>query len=120
MVPVSLFIFLLLELSSYTAFAHFWLGASWQSAGFSAIGALLGVRAGIVAVTWVFASVYASPAPKLTFVQRLRMMFVEYLAFLFSFVVLTPFEWFWMPVDRLRPCKTPILLVHGYGCSRGI
>jgi len=51
MVPVSLFIFLLLELSSYTAFAHFWLGASWQSAGFSAIGALLGVRAGIVAVT---------------------------------------------------------------------
>lgn len=120
MVPVSLFIFLLLELSSYTAFAHFWLGASWQSAGFSAIGALLGVRAGIVAVTWVFASVYASSAPKLTFVQRLRMMFVEYLAFLFSFVVLTPFEWFWMPVDRLRPCKTPILLVHGYGCSRGI
>ena len=120
MVPVSLFIFLLLELSSYTALAHFWLGGSWQTAGFAAIGALLGVRAGIVAVTWSFSSVYASPAPKLTFGQRLRMMFAEYLAFLFSFVVLTPFEWLWMPADRLRPCKTPILLVHGYGCSRGI
>jgi triacylglycerol lipase len=120
MVPVSLFLFLLLEISSYTALAHFWLDASWQTAGFAALGALLGVRAGIVTVTWVFSSVYASPAPKLTFGQRLRMMFDEYLAFLFSFVVLMPFEWLWMPADRLRPCKTPILLVHGYGCSRGI
>jgi triacylglycerol lipase len=48
------------------------------------------------------------------------MVFAEYLAFLLSFVVLTPFEWLWMSADRLRPCKTPILLVHGYGCSRAI
>ena len=120
MVPIFLFIFLLLELASYTALAHFWLDASWQIAGLSALGAMFGLRAGIVAVTWVFSSVYASPAPKLTFWQRLHMMFAEYLAFLFSFVVLMPFEWLWMRPDRLRPCKTPILLVHGYGCSRGI
>ena len=120
MVPVSLFLFLVLELSSYTALAHFWLEASWPIAGFAALGAMLGVRAGIVAVTWAFSSVYASPAPKLTFGQYWQMVFAEYLAFLFSFVVLTPFEWIWMSADRLRPCKTPILLVHGYGCSRAI
>jgi triacylglycerol lipase len=120
MVPVSLFLFLVLELSSYTALAHFWLEASWPIAGFAALGAILGVRAGIVAVTWVFSSVYASLAPKLTFGQYWQMVFAEYLAFLFSFVVLTPFELIWMSADRLRPCKTPILLVHGYGCSRAI
>lgn len=120
MVPVTLLIFLLLELSSYIAVAHYWLAASWPSAAFIAITVLLGVRAGISAITWVFSSVYASPAPKLTFGQRLRMMFCEYLAYLFSFVVVSPFEWLWMPADRLRPCKMPILLVHGYGCSRGI
>lgn len=120
MVPVSLFLFLVLELSSYTVLAHFWLEASWPIAGFAALGAMLGVRAGIVAVTWVFSSVYASPAPKLTFGQYWQMVFAEYLAFLLSFVVLTPFEWLWMSADRLRPCKTPILLVHGYGCSRAI
>ena len=120
MVPVSLFLFLVLELSSYTVLAHFWLEASWPIAGFAALGAMLGVRAGIVAVTWVFSSVYASPAPKLTFGQYWQMVFAEYLAFLFSFVVLTPFELIWMSADRLRPCKTPILLVHGYGCSRAI
>jgi triacylglycerol lipase len=109
-----------LELSSYTVLAHFWLEASWPIAGFAALGAMLGVRAGIVAVTWVFSSVYASPAPKLTFGQYWQMVFAEYLAFLLSFVVLTPFEWLWMSADRLRPCKTPILLVHGYGCSRAI
>jgi triacylglycerol lipase len=120
MVPVSLFLFLVLELSSYTVLAHFWPEASWPIAGFAALGAMLGVRAGIVAVTWVFSSVYASPAPKLTFGQYWQMVFAEYLAFLLSFVVLTPFEWLWMSADRLRPCKTPILLVHGYGCSRAI
>jgi triacylglycerol lipase len=120
MVPVSLFLFLVLELSSYTVLAHIWLEASWPIAGFAALGAMLGVRAGIVAVTWVFSSVYASPAPKLTFGQYWQMVFAEYLAFLLSFVVLTPFEWLWMSADRLRPCKTPILLVHGYGCSRAI
>ena len=120
MISISLFIFLLLELSSYTALAYFWLGVNWPTAGLAAVATLFGVRAGIIAVTWVFSSIYASPAPALNFWQRLKMVLAEYLAYLLSFVLLIPFEWLWMPADRLRPCKTPIVLVHGYGCSRGI
>jgi len=47
-------------------------------------------------------------------------MWDEYLAFLLTFVLVIPFERLWMPADRLAPGKQPILLVHGYGCSRGV
>lgn len=120
MVPISLFAFLLLELSSYLAVAHHWLHASWPLATVAAVGALLGLRAGIVAVTWAFAYAYPSPAPRLSRWQTIRMVLEEYLAFLLSFVLVIPFERLWMPSDRLRPCQLPIMLVHGYGCSRGV
>lgn len=44
----------------------------------------------------------------------------EYFAFLFSFMVVMPFERLWMAPDRLRPCARPLILVHGYACSRGV
>jgi triacylglycerol lipase len=45
----------------------------------------------------------------------------EYAAFLVNFVLISPFERWWMGADRLGPSgeRPPILLVHGYGCSRG-
>lgn len=120
MVPITLLLWLLLELSGYAALAHYWLQTPWPLAVFAAMGAMLGLRAGIVAITWAFAFSYPSPAPRLSPWQTLCMIVGEYLAFILTFVLVIPFERLWMPADRLRPCRMPILLVHGYGCSRGV
>jgi len=95
-------------------------GVDWPAASVGAVGGLLGVRAGINAITWVFGMALASPAPRLGFSRTARLMFDEYLAFLLTFVLVIPFERLWMPADRLSKGKQPILLVHGYGCSRGV
>lgn len=121
MVPVSLFIWIAIEIAWYLAIGRHWLGADWGTAMLGALGGVLGMRAAINAVTWAFAASYASPAPPLGFARRLRLIVAEYLAFLLSFVVVLPFERLWMPADRLPAgARRPILLVHGYGCSRGV
>lgn len=120
MVPVSLLIWLILEISGYLYFGRHILGVNWPAAIVGAAGGLLGVRAGINAITWVFGMALASPAPRLGFARTARLMFDEYLAFLLTFVLVIPFERLWMPADRLAKGKQPILLVHGYGCSRGV
>jgi triacylglycerol lipase len=108
------------ELAAYMAVARNFLDASWGEAALFALITLLAVRALIVAVTWAYARAYQSPAPALPAGHRLRMILGEYLAFLLTFVVVLPFERLWMPPDRLRPSARVILLVHGYGCSRGV
>jgi triacylglycerol lipase len=120
MVPLTLLVLLSAELTAYATTARFLFDAPWDTAAFAAVGALLGIRASIVAVTWTFAAAHQSPAPPLTAGQRLRMIVGEYLAFLITFVVVLPFERLWMPRDRLGPCPRPLVLVHGYGCSRGV
>lgn len=120
MLPVSLLIWLILEIGGYLYFGRHVLGVDWAAASVGAVGGLLGVRAGINAITWVFGMALASPAPRLGFSRTARLMFDEYLAFLLTFVLVIPFERLWMPADRLSKGKQPILLVHGYGCSRGV
>ena len=120
MLPVSLLIWLILEISGYLYFGRHILGVDWPAAIVGAAGGLLGVRAGINAITWVFGMALASPAPRLGFARTARLIFDEYLAFLLTFVLVIPFERLWMPADRLSKGKQPILLVHGYGCSRGV
>lgn len=120
MVPLSLLIWLALEVAGYLAIGRLWLDLDWSAAIVGAIGGLLGLRAGIIAVTWIFGMAYASPAPHLNLATKARIMFGEYLAFLFTFMLLIPFERLWMPADRLPTGRRPILLVHGYGCSRGV
>ena len=120
MLPVSLLIWLILEIGGYLYFGRHVLGVDWAAASVGAVGGLLGVRAGINAITWVFGMALASPAPRLGFSRTARLMFDEYLAFLLTFVLVIPFERLWMPADRLTSGKQPILLVHGYGCSRGV
>lgn len=120
MLPVSLLIWLILEIGGYLYFGRHVLGVDWAAASVGAVGGLLGVRAGINAITWVFGMALASPAPRLGFSRTARLMFDEYLAFLLTFVLVIPFERLWMPADRLAKGKQPILLVHGYGCSRGV
>lgn len=118
MVSISLLVYLIGELACYLAIAHLWFGASWPMAILAALGGLLGLRVGLLAITWAFASAYGD-GPPISFARWLRMVVAEYFAFLALFVVLVPFEWLWMGKDRLRPCGRPLLLVHGYGCSRG-
>lgn len=120
MVPVSLFIWIVLEIACYLAVARFGFGTDWAFAGAAALGGLLGVRAGINTITWVFGLALGSPAKRMSSAAMLRMMAGEYLAFLRTFVLVLPFERLWMPADRLAPCTNPMLLVHGYGCSRGV
>ena len=120
MVPLALLTWIILELTVYAEIGRNFLGADWPTAAVGAIGGLLGVRAGFNAVTWVFGVAMASPARTLGFAGRARLMLAEYGAFLLTFLLVIPFERLWMPADRLRPGTSPILLIHGYGCSRGV
>lgn len=120
MVPIALLIWLFVETASYALIARYVFDATWGTAGLVTLGGLLGMRAIVVAVTWGFARAYSSPAPALSFFAWLRMVVGEYLAFLMGFIVVMPFERLWMPPDRLRPCTRPLILVHGYACSRGV
>lgn len=120
MVPLSLLVWIALEIAGYLFIGRRWLDLDWSYALLGALGGLLGLRAGIVGITWLFATAFASPAPQLNVATKARMMFGEYLAFLFTFLLVIPFERLWMPLDRLPAGRRPILLVHGYGCSRGV
>jgi len=50
------------------------------------------------------------------------MFLAEYAAFIATFVFISPFERWWMGGDRLVPAadRMPLLLIHGYGCSRAV
>ena len=120
MLPVSLLIWLALEISAYLYIGRQFLHLDWPLASIGAFNCVLGLRFWMNVTTWWFAMKYASPSAKLGFGKRLRIMVDEYLAFLLSFLLVIPFEGLWMPADRLPTGKQPILLVHGYGVSRGI
>jgi triacylglycerol lipase len=120
MLPVALLIGLVAELAIYATVVRHFLDTSWGISASAAVGAVLGLRAGIVAITWAFARAYPSPARRLTAAESLRMVVGEYGAFLLIFVFILPFERLWMGRDRIRPCSRPLLLVHGYSCSRGV
>ncbi|MBS1143471.1 MAG: putative lipase transrane protein [Proteobacteria bacterium] len=120
MVPISLFIWIALEVSGYLYIGRHFMQLDWPLAIVGAINCLLGLRFWMNATTWYFGMKYATPAPALGFARRLRIMVGEYLAFLLTFLLVIPFERLWMPADRLPAGKKPILLVHGFGCSRGV
>jgi triacylglycerol lipase len=120
MVPISLLIWLALEISGYLYIGRHFMHLNWPLAIIGAINCLLGLRFWMNARTWYYGMKFASPAPALGFAKRFRIMAGEYFAFLLTFLLVIPFERLWMPTDRLQPGKKPILLVHGYGCSRGV
>ena len=120
MVPLSLILWIALEVSAYLYIGRQFLHLDWPLAIVGAINCLLGLRFWMNAVTWFYGIKFASPAPPLGWAKRLRIMAGEYAAFLLTFLLVLPFERLWMPRDRLRPGPRPILLVHGYGVSRGL
>lgn len=120
MLPISLLIWIALEVTGYLYIGRHFMHLDWPLAIVGAINCLLGLRFWMNATTWTFGMAFASPAPRLGFAKRLAIMVGEYLAFLLTFLLVIPFERLWMPADRLPTGSRPILLVHGYGCSRGI
>jgi triacylglycerol lipase len=120
MVPLSLLFWLALEVSTYLALGRLALGLDWGYAIAGTVGLVLGVRANINAITWMFGMAFASPAPRLGFARTAGLIWRDYLAFLFTFLLVLPLERLWMPADRLKSGGRVVLFVHGYGCSRGV
>lgn len=120
MLAIALRVLISLEIVLYATLAVHLLDASPLGAGLLAIAALLGVRLALTLMTYGFAWKHQSPAPPLGLARTLRMIVAEWGAFIANFVVLSPFENLWLGPDRLRPSieRPPLLLVHGYGCSR--
>ena len=120
MLATALRLLILLELACYAAFAGRILGATAIDACLFALFGVFAVRAAIVALTYLLAWIHRSPAPRLAWSCTLAMALAEYAAFVANFVFIAPFERCWMGGDRLRRVddRPPVLLVHGYGCSR--
>ncbi|MGL6070698.1 esterase/lipase family protein [Craterilacuibacter sp.] len=119
-IPSSLLMLLLAELAISLTLARPLSGGDWPQAVVLALLIMLLLRALIIAFIWGFSRCYASPAPRLSPLRWAQMLAEEYLAYVFTFTLLLPFERLWMRPDRLRPAREVILLVHGYGCSRGV
>ena len=120
MLAIGLRILIGLEIVLYATLAVRFVDASPFLVGLIAVSALLAVRFSLTLLTYAFAWKYQSPAPPLGPARTLRMIAAEWGAFIANFVVVSPFEKLWMGPDRLRPSveRPPLLLVHGYGCSR--
>ena len=120
MLAIGLRILIGLEIVLYATLAVRFVDASPFLVGLIVVSALLAVRFALTLLTYAFAWKYQSPAPPLGPARTLRMIAAEWGAFIANFVVVSPFEKLWMGPDRLRPSveRPPLLLVHGYGCSR--
>lgn len=96
----------------------------WAATGIM-VAVALGVRAFVIAVTFVAARIYRSPVPpakRLGPLAATRMVLEEYVAFILVFTIVQPFERFFMREDKMglvAKGRLPVLLVHGYECNRG-
>ncbi|MGA2794031.1 MAG: alpha/beta fold hydrolase, partial [Roseiarcus sp.] len=92
----------------------------------AACAALLILNAVIVAAVYAILRLYAgesAPTGGAAGQRTWRCTVGEGLALFVAFIVIQPFERWWMGADavgRLAPGRTPILLVHGYLCNRGL
>ncbi|MDM5088727.1 alpha/beta fold hydrolase [Aeromonas bestiarum] len=114
----QLLILLLVEVTLLGGIAHLVIGLSPLLSLLFVVLALLGLRCLVVLLTWGFSRFY--PVPAIGLRAWLHMVIREMFAYLLTFTWLLPFEWLLMAPDRLTPSPLPLLLVHGYGCSRGI
>ena len=119
MLAIALRVLIALEIALYGVFAWCYLGISVPATILFAISCMLGLRFWITGATFVFAWFHHSPSPRLGLFRAGGMFLAEYAAFLVNFVLISPFERWWMGPDRLTPGRRPpVLLIHGYGCSR--
>lgn len=120
MLAIALRVLISLEIVLYATLAIHVLDASSLVAALLVVVGVLGVRLVLTLLTYGFAWAHGSPAPRLGLARTLRMILAEWGAFVANFVVLSPFESLLMAPDRLREstARPPVVLVHGYGCSR--
>ncbi|MDX2125582.1 MAG: lipase, partial [Aeromonas hydrophila] len=116
----QLLILLLVEVTLLGGIAHLVIGLSLPLSILFVVVALLGLRTLVVLLTWGFSRFY--PVPAIGWREWLPMVGREIAAYLLTFTWLLPFERWLMAPDRLTPSPLPLplLLIHGYGCSRGI
>lgn len=121
MLAIVLRTLLVVELLAYAVAALRVLGIAPVLVPLCAVAGVLLVRALPNATIWLLARQWGGGVPPLGFLATARMVLAEYAAFVACFVVILPFERMWMGCDRLAPGdRPPLLLVHGYGCSRGV
>lgn len=120
MLAVSLLVFLVAEVSLYFAAARHFLSASPALAALAALFGVLVVRALVALLIWTIALTQRTPWPALGPRRALAMVLGDYLSFVLCFVVIMPCERLWMGRDRLHAGRTPVVLIHGYHCSRGV
>ena len=120
MLATVLRLLILIELASYATLARRFSDAGALETVVFAIGCVFAVRLLLVASIFAIARLHRSPAPRLGWRRRAAMLLGEYAAFVANFVFIAPFERCWMGADQLSDDdhRPPVLLVHGYGCSR--
>lgn len=117
---------LALEFAGFVVLAVYGFDLPPSTGILAALAGLLLLPAGITLATYALAWPYYSPASQLSPWQVLRMIFGDFLALVINFVVISPLEGWWMGEDRLAGAswqdgaRPPLLLVHGYGCSRAV
>lgn len=102
--------------------------AGWSTAQAVGLAAALFValRLLVVAVSFAFFHAFpsrAAPAGRLGLGRSLRLYAGEVVGMILFFVVIQPFERFWLGGDRLGRAsggRPPLLLVHGFRCNRGV
>ena len=120
MLATVLRLLILFEMACYATLAVHFFDASPLAALLSAVGGVLALRLALVALVFALGRAYRPPATRLRCAQAIAMFGAEYAAFIANYVFLAPFERCWMGGDRLRTGsdRAPVLLIHGYGCSR--
>lgn len=117
---------LALQFATFAALAVYAFDLSPSSGVLAALAGMLLLPAGITLATYALAWPYYSRASHLSPWQVLRMVCGDFLALVIHFVIISPLESWWMGADRLpgtsrQPgARPPLLLVHGYGCSRAV
>lgn len=122
MLATALRLLILLELACYSTLALNFFDLSPLAALLFAVGGVLLLRLWLIALVYALGRPYRSTSPRLRCWPAIAMFGAEYAAFIACFVFIAPVERWWMGGDRLRPGadRLPVLLIHGYGCSRAV
>lgn len=120
MMPLTLLLWLLLEVAAWSGLARWLAPLTTPQALLFAAGAILFTRAAINSFTWYFAARHPGSGKRPTLPRLLFIALADYFAYLLTFLLVIPLERLWMPADRLGGDGRVVLLVHGYGCSRGV
>ena len=122
MLATALRLLILCELAGYATLAAHYADAPPLVALLFAVGGVLALRLALVTLVFALGWVLRAPAQRWRCGDALAVYCGEYAAFVANYVVLAPFERCWMGGDRLRgdADRAPLLLIHGYGCSRAV